>query len=178
MVETAISSRGVSRYSTEFHRELPADALAEYESLRGEIERRSNVQQAVVVLNLAGVVAAAGIVAKIHEPVGRMAFLLTFPMLSYALARLWLDHHGSIGGIGSYIRSVIEPGSHISWETVAGSNGVPDGLPRTSSLRTSSSSVGRRGWRWRQGSTFGQSRWLRRWRLRLLRSSGSTGGVG
>src|SRR5438874_11488229 len=97
--------------------ELPSDSIEEYKSLRSEIERRSTVQQAVVALNLTAVTVVVGLAARVHPKDDEATVLLLVPFLSYALARLWLDHRGSIIGIGAYIRTQIEPGHNLGWET-------------------------------------------------------------
>lgn len=98
-------------------------AEAEYAALRAEIERRSTVQQALLVLYLTAVGAIVSLAFKSGVDVGslrstRSYFLaLLIPYTGLALARLWLDHHEAVLRIGGYIRTALEPRSDASWET-------------------------------------------------------------
>ena len=98
---------------------MDEDLKTEYEHLRAEIERRSTVQQALFVLNLTAVGAITDIALKsgLHNGVRAYYLVLLIPYVSFALARLWLDHHNAIANLGSYIRTSIERRSTASWET-------------------------------------------------------------
>jgi hypothetical protein len=96
----------------------------EYDSLRGEIERRSTIEQAVVVFNLTAVGALAGLAFRqgpsgMHALASSRSYYITLliPYTNYALARLWIDHHDAIMRIGRYIRTALESRSEASWET-------------------------------------------------------------
>jgi hypothetical protein len=93
------------------------ESYAEYESLRREIERRSTTQQALIVLNLAGVVAVTTAVAKMHNRDTGALVLLVIAFASYALGRLWLDHHRAIKAIARYISEELEPRLQLGWES-------------------------------------------------------------
>jgi hypothetical protein len=114
-------SRATAKYrqgvTQETEGAAPSDVLAEWQSLRGEIERRSNVQQALFVLSLTTVSIVSAVATKTSGREEQGTLLLLLPFVLYAFARLWIDHHKSIAGIGSYIRTEIEPRSNLRWET-------------------------------------------------------------
>ena len=92
-------------------------SYVEYESLRREIERRSTTQQALIVLNLTGVVVVTTVVAKMRDGETRALLLLVVPFVSYALGRLWLDHHRVIKTIAQYVKEKLEPHLQLGWES-------------------------------------------------------------
>jgi hypothetical protein len=106
--------------------EVANSTRTEYETLRSEIERRSTIQQALFVLNLTAVGAIADIALKsglqrssTHSGDRAFYLALLIPYMSFALARLWLDHHKVIGDLGAYIRDALETRLNLSWGTMS-----------------------------------------------------------
>jgi hypothetical protein len=95
------------------------EATAEYATLRDEIQRRSTIQQALVVLYLGALASLAAAATKTGAPVANGAvavdpprtfyLIALIPMLAFSLSLLWIDHHRCIRRLGDYIREEIEP---------------------------------------------------------------------
>lgn len=86
--------------------------LAEYASLRHELNQRSTIQQALVALNLTVAGTVTGFVVSGHD---LQELFLIVALTSSTLGLLWLDHHLSIHQIARYVRNELwkwEP----SWE--------------------------------------------------------------
>jgi hypothetical protein len=86
--------------------------LAEFQALRSEIDRRSNIQQALIALNLTISASMAGVVTTdgLDE---RLLIVIAFASATFGV--LWLDNHLVIKEIGSYIRDELWVWSP-SWE--------------------------------------------------------------
>lgn len=80
--------------------------LAEYASLRAEIDRRSNVQWNALALQIttAGTIAGFAI-----TKVSIVAILLLIPFTSYTLGSRYLLHHFQIKLISRYVRDSLSP---------------------------------------------------------------------
>jgi hypothetical protein len=96
--------------------------VAEYESLRAEIARRSTYQQGLLGLELSAVTAVV-VSAISNAPTTRSVWVIDYrlvmllPFLSFGLAALWIDHHRVIGRLALYIRDEIEQCPGFGWET-------------------------------------------------------------
>jgi hypothetical protein len=103
----------------------PADAeaqlannvmLAEYATLRAEVDRRTNVQWNVVALQIT----SAGVIASLAiSRVSDIALLLVIPLLSYMLGSRYILHDYHIKLISKYIRDSLSGRlhDHLEWES-------------------------------------------------------------
>ena len=97
-------------------------ALADFADRRGEIDKRSAEQHALLRLNIA---AAGGLATIVGARRGDVLLLLVLPPVASALAMLWATHVRVIGRTGDYIYDYIKPivdpsqrGPLLHWEAV------------------------------------------------------------
>lgn len=95
-------------------------ALADFADRRGEIDKRSREQQALIRLNITAAGVLAGLVVAEH---GNPLLLLLLPPISSALGMLWANHNRMIHHIGDYIYNYVKPvvdprrkGPLLHWE--------------------------------------------------------------
>jgi hypothetical protein len=90
--------------------------IAEYNALREEILKGSEVQYQLIALTLTafGLILTVGLQAK------NVSILLVYPILALFLATVWTNTQARNAGIGAYIRKNIEPRAAekaIGWES-------------------------------------------------------------
>lgn len=84
--------------------------LEEFKALRAEIDRRSNVQQAIVGVEI---VALTTLISVALSKTNNVGVLLVLPIVSLFLAVQWYDHRLTIRSIGAYIGKL---GAFGKWE--------------------------------------------------------------
>ncbi|WP_331756374.1 hypothetical protein [Streptomyces sp. NBC_01568] len=82
-----------------------------FKAFRAEIDRRSNIQHALVG---AEVVAATALISVVVSHPKSIGALLTLPVISLIFAAQWYDHRATIESLGSEIGRLHEPLSN--WE--------------------------------------------------------------
>ncbi|MEW2510423.1 hypothetical protein [Streptomyces sp. NPDC046870] len=90
--------------------------LEVFKALRAEIDRRSNQQQALLSLQVAGSTALTSVaLANRHN----VTALLTLPLFSLVFGAQWYDHRLAIRSIGNYIRDDLGPRvpGLLDWES-------------------------------------------------------------
>ncbi len=79
--------------------------IAEYNALREEILKRTEIGYQIIALTLT----ASGIILTVGLQTKDAPILLIYPILSLFLAAIWTNNHDSTVIMGTYIRKHIEP---------------------------------------------------------------------